>query len=274
MPLNKKQQEELKAKVDQRVILVTGASGGIGEGIVRSAYEHQFCKRFVLVARREEELKRVAASLPDADCLIVTADVTKEEDVKRVGEKALEHFGRVDVWVNNAGKGSTVKPSELQAHHIDEMIDVNVKSVLYGMHVALNIFKTNAAQEGGQIVNVSSLLARAMQVYPERDTSFRSAYGPSKAFVTAMTDAFRTELNTDAAWKDKIKISTVNPGPVGSDFGVNANGPPSAGQSVESCADAIYQLTLLEQRDEMYTDPPLYPAVNAYYERLLAAPEE
>lgn len=252
-------------------MLVTGASGGIGEAVVKSAYAHKFCTRFVLVARRKDALERVAAQLTDADCLCVIADVTKRADVVRAREAAMQKFGRIDVWMNNAGRGCTCPSfSALTDDIIDDMIAVNVKSAVYGMQEALAVMKQQ--QTGGQIINVASLLGRALQVNPKVPTHVRAAYAGAKAFLLATCDALRQEILLSEEWKAKIAVCTVNPGPVGTDFGVNASGPDSRGfagvEKVEDCAEAIYQQTLVERRAEMFTREVYLPLVHAYLDRV------
>src|SRR5438874_187562 len=124
--------------MDGRVIVITGASGGIGASLAtRAAARHA---RLVLVARREPELAEVAARCgPEA--LAVTGDVTRREDVHRALQSGLDRFGGVDVWINNAGRGITRRVSDLTDDDFDEMMRVNVKSALYGMQAVLPHFK-------------------------------------------------------------------------------------------------------------------------------------
>ncbi len=190
-----------------KVIVITGASGGIGAALAEAAAGRG--ARPVLVARREKELRAVAErSGPEA--LAVVADVTRRAEVERALAEALARFGRVDAWVNNAGRGITRLVSELTDADLDEMILVNVKSALYGMQAVLPHFKERAS---GHVVNVSSMLSRvpyAMQ---------RSAYSAAKHALNALTANLRMEL---AERYPGIHVSTVLPGVVATDFGVNA----------------------------------------------------
>src|SRR4249920_2943996 len=112
-----------------KVIVITGASSGIGAALA------ELCAKegasVVLAARREPELRAVAAKCgPSA--LVVPADVSDRAGVQRIVQQALARFGHVDVWVNNAGQGMSRPPSQLTDQDIDDMMRVNVKSVLYG----------------------------------------------------------------------------------------------------------------------------------------------
>src|SRR5262249_29222820 len=169
-----------------------------------------------LVARREPELRAVAArSGPHA--LAIVADVTRRDEVRRTVDETLARFGRIDVWVNNAGQGITRPPTELTDEYIDDMMRVNVKSAPYGIHEVLPHFK---ARGTGHVINVSSMLGRVPFAMP------RSAYSASKHFLNALTAMIREEVQ---ATHPNIQISIVSPGVVRTDFGLNARygGPDS-----------------------------------------------
>ena len=121
----------------RKVVVITGASGGIGAALARrlGADGHAL----VLAARRADALEAVARDA-SADALAVSADVTRRADVERIRDEALRTFGRVDVWVNNAGRGITRPVLELTDDDVDEMMSVNVKSALYGMQAIVPHF--------------------------------------------------------------------------------------------------------------------------------------
>ena len=116
-----------------QVIVITGASAGIGrataEVLARRGHN------LVPVARRGDLLKEIASLLSGLGGNVesVVADVTHRDQVKEVFDRAVARFGRVDVWINNAGRGISRMPSELTDEDIDDMILVNVKSVMYGV---------------------------------------------------------------------------------------------------------------------------------------------
>ena len=109
-----------------KVVVITGASSGIGAALAVLLAERG--DHVVLVARRQQALEQVATQC-QGRALVVTADVTRRAEVKGIVDKALEKFGRIDVWVNNVGQGITRMPSELTDEDVDAMIQANVKAV-------------------------------------------------------------------------------------------------------------------------------------------------
>lgn len=118
----------------QKVIVITGASGGIGAALAGELGKAGH--RLVLAARRQEELERVAREAAEG-ALAVPTDVTRREEVERLRDRALEAHGGIDVWVNNAGRGISKRVMELTDADFDEMMTVNVKSALYGMQAVV-----------------------------------------------------------------------------------------------------------------------------------------
>ena len=193
--------------MSQRVVVITGASGGIG-----AALAEQLASRgdaVVLVARRADALSTVASRCGE-HVLAITADVTSREAVRGVVSQTLARFGQIDVWVNNVGQGISRMPTELTDDDIDEMMLINVKSALYGMQETLTHFRHRST---GQVINVSSMLGRipfAVQ---------RAAYCGSKHFLNSLTANFRTEVQQT---HPDIQITLVSPGVVRTEFGLNA----------------------------------------------------
>ncbi len=236
-------------------MVITGASSGIGAALAELVGRKG--ARPVLAARREPKLREVAAR-SGLHALPVVADVTRREQVQAVLEAALARFGQVDVWVNNAGRGITRPVSQLTDQDFDEMMRVNVKSALYGMQVVLPHFK---ARGRGHIINVSSMLGRVPFVM------VRSAYNAAKHALNALTANLRMELREQ---HPGIQVSTVLPGVVATEFGVNALGGgvdsrtlPFA-QPAAEVAEVIADL-IVHPRAETYTRPGLRDQVAAYY---------
>src|SRR5688572_22171352 len=164
------------------VVVITGASAGIGAALARELVSRG--ARVVLSARTPETLRAVAASLGDA-AHAIPADVTRRADVERIRDEAVTAFGRIDVWVNNAGRGISRPVLELTDDDVDEMITVNVKSALYGMQAVVPYFM---AQGRGHLINVSSFLGRVPLASP------RSAYSAAKAALNSLTTNLRMDL--------------------------------------------------------------------------------
>jgi NADP-dependent 3-hydroxy acid dehydrogenase YdfG len=216
--------------MSDKVVVITGASSGIGAALAELLAGRG--SAVVLVARREAELKRVEERCGERAHAVV-ADVTRRDDVRRVVAEALARFGRIDVWVNNAGQGITRAPSQLTDEDIDEMMRVNVKSALYGMQEVLPHFR---ARGDGHVVNVSSMLGRVPYVV------IRSAYSGAKHYLNALTVNFRAEVQET---HPGIQFSIVSPGVVRTAFGASARhgGPDSRqapdAQSAEEVAAVI-----------------------------------
>jgi len=227
-----------------QVVVITGASAGIGAALAEELDRRG--ARLVLVARRREPLQALAARLGDA--LPVAADVTRREQVDAAMAAALARFGRVDAWVNNAGRGITRPLLQLTDADVDDMVAVNVKSVLYGMQAVLPHLTGRGT---GAIVNVSSMLGRVPVA------TIRSAYSAAKAAVNSLTETLRLEL---AQSHPGVRVQLVLPGIVATGFGLNAlgGGPDSrvlpGAQEVGEVARVIAD-GMAAGRADIYTRP-------------------
>jgi NAD(P)-dependent dehydrogenase (short-subunit alcohol dehydrogenase family) len=237
-----------------RVVLITGASSGIGAALAELLGSQG--AQLTLAARREPELQAVAGR-SGASALAVVADVTQRTDVERLAAACLERYGRIDVWINNAGRGIARSVLELSDQDFDEMMSVNVKSALYGMQVAIPIFRRQGA---GHLINVSSVLGR-VPLAP-----FRSAYSASKHALNALTANLRMDLRSEP----KIAVSTVHPGVVATEFGSRAlHGGPDSRQlpGAQSAAEvaAVLASVIENPRADVYTRPQAKELVLSYY---------
>ena len=122
-----------------KVIVITGASSGIGAALALQLAQRG--DKVVLAARRQAELEQVASRC-GAQARPVVTDVTRRADVERLREQALDAFGAVDVWVNNAGQGIGRPVLDLTDEDFDLMMAVNAKSALYGMQAIVPYFKS------------------------------------------------------------------------------------------------------------------------------------
>lgn len=184
-----------------KVILITGASSGIGEGIAQELAAAG--AKLMLGARRLDRIEALAADIRKAggQAEARPLDVTDRRSMAGFAEAALEGWGRIDVLVNNAG----IMPlSPLAAVKLDEwerMIDVNIKGVLWGIGAVLPIME---AQRSGQIINIGSI--GGLSVVPTA-----AVYCATKFAVRAISDGLRQEST-------RIRVTCVNPGVVESEL--------------------------------------------------------
>lgn len=184
-----------------KVILLTGASSGIGEATARllAAQGH----RLVLGARRVERLKTLSQTLQSQgfEAVYQALDVTRLDALQRFVAFAEDHYGPVDVIVNNAG----VMPlSHLHAIKVDEwdrMIDVNIRGVLHGIAAVLPGMQSRGQ---GQVINVSSIGGHAV-------SPTAAVYCATKFAVRAISDGLRQE-------SDRIRVTVISPGVVESEL--------------------------------------------------------
>lgn len=184
-----------------KVILITGASSGIGEGIARELGAAG--ARLLLGARRLDRIEAIAEDIRSAGgtARAQMLDVTDRQSMAAFAQSAVETWGRIDVLVNNAG----VMPlSPLAAVKLDEwehMVDVNIKGVLWGIGAVLPVM---TAQHSGQIINIGSI--GALSVVPTA-----AVYCATKFAVRAISDGLRQESSD-------IRVTCVNPGVVESEL--------------------------------------------------------
>ena len=240
-----------------RVVVITGASSGIGATLARQLGEAG--DHVVLAARREPELRAVASGLKES--LVVPADVTQRADVERIRDEAIARFGHVDVWINNAGRGISKPVLELTDADVDQMILINVKSSLYGMQAIVPHFIERGR---GHVLNVSSFLGKAPLA------TIRSAYSAAKAMLNSLTANVRMDL---AKYPD-IHVTLVLPGLVATDFaahavgGTPAGGPPPGAMRAQTAEEAAAAIAAALDRPagEVYTNPVLQRMAVMYVE--------
>jgi len=139
--------------MNDKVVIITGASSGIGEATARMLAARG--ARLMLAARREDRLEKIADSLGDTVAYQVT-DVTQEPQVRALAEATLKRFGQIDVLVNNAGIMPLSFLAKGKVDEWDQMIDVNIKGVLYGINAVLgHMLERNQ----GHILNLASVAA-------------------------------------------------------------------------------------------------------------------
>ena len=248
--------------MSEKVAVITGASSGIGAALARQLGSKNH--KLVLASRREAELKRIA-SQTSADAICVPTDVNRRGDVESLRDAAIEKYGHVDIWVNNAGRGITRSVIDLSDQEFDGILDVVLKSVFYGMQVIIPHFQK---REHGHLVNVSSFLGR-VPLLP-----YRSIYSASKSAVNTLTACLRMDMR--AKYPD-IHVSTVMPGVVDTDFhriagpGLQVRAGGSLGPTRVESADEVAAkiVSLLEHPvAEMYTGTSQSDMVRRYFENV------
>lgn len=182
-------------EISNKVVLVTGASSGIGEATARELAAAG--ATVVIGARRVERLQALKQEIETAGgaAMARELDVTSRESVRAFVEAAQAEFGRVDVIVNNAGVMPLSPLAALKVDEWDHMIDVNIRGVLHGIAAALPIME---AQGYGQIVNIASTAGH--QVIPTA-----AVYCATKHAVRVISEALRQET-------DKVRVTVVSPG--------------------------------------------------------------
>jgi len=241
-----------------KVVVITGGSEGIGAALAEEIAARG--GRVVVAARTADKLQAAAAKI-GRGAVAVPTDVTVRAEVERLRDRALAAAGRVDVWVNNAGRGISKPLLSLGDEDIDAMVRDNVKSALYGMQA---IVPHMQARGDGVIANVSTMLSRVPFA------PIRSAYSACKAALNSLTETLRAELREKYP---NIRVVTVLPGVVATDFGNHAlgGGPDSrslpGAQDVHEAARVIAD-ALLTRNGDVYTRPGMEKTALAHLEQL------
>ncbi|SCX13635.1 putative oxidoreductase [Agrobacterium sp. DSM 25558] len=194
-----------------KVVLITGASSGIGEGIARELAVAG--AKLVIGARRTDRLETLANELRQLGAEVVAhpLDVTDRESVAAFADAGRKAFGHIDVIVNNAGIMPLSLMSSLKVDEWDRMIDVNIKGVLYGVAAVL---PEMISRKSGQIINIASIGALAV-------SPTAAVYCATKFAVRAISDGLRQE-NKD------IRVTCIHPGVVESELAGTITDPAAA----------------------------------------------
>ena len=213
-------------RIKDKVVAITGASSGIGQATAlllagRGA-------KVVLGARGQARLEAVATTIAASGGAVAftATDVKRRGDVANLVSLARERFGKLDVLVNNAGVGPISPLDDLRVDDWDEMIDVNLKGVLYGIAAALPVFR---AQGFGQFVNVVS--TAGLKIVP-----MQAVYAATKNAVRTISEGLRQEAG------DKLRVTVVSPGFVRTDF-------------ANSMTDPAIKRQILDTMDKMAIPP-------------------
>jgi len=207
--LSSKKNKQLKIKVMQniagKVVAITGASSGMGKAMAIKLAKKG--AKVVLGARRTEPLQQIVEEIRSSggEGAAVQTDVKNRPDLLALVNTAVETFGRLDVIVNNAGVTQLSRIDELDIKGWEEMIDINLKGVLYGMAASIPVFQQ---QESGHIINIIS--TSGIKIVP-----MQGIYAGTKNAIRTITEAFRQESD------GKIRITGISPGIVKTAFANN-----------------------------------------------------
>lgn len=186
-----------------KVVVVTGASSGLGEATARLLSAQG--ATVVLGARRVDRLESLAKQLQTGGgkALALKTDVTRPEQVKALVDSAVQTYGRIDVMINNAGLMPQAPLEQSKVHEWEQMIDVNIKGVLYGIAAALPHMRR---QQSGHFINVSSVAGH--RVGP----GF-AVYAATKFAVRALSEGLRQEVKPY-----NIRTTVISPGAVATEI--------------------------------------------------------
>src|SRR5829696_6136494 len=200
-PQSKSREQPMVRPLPEQIIVITGASSGIGRETAHQLARHG--ASLVLVARNEAALRETAAEVEalGGRALVVPADVSDPEQVQRVAEQAASHFGRIDTWVNGAAVSTYSTVEQTTIDEIRRIIEVDLLGTIYGMKAALPFLR----RTGGTLINISSVTG-------ERAVPLLATYSAAKHGIVGFSEALRMELDHDRAG---VSVTTILP------YGIN-----------------------------------------------------
>lgn len=244
--------------LSRQVIVITGASSGIGLATAREAARRG--ARLVVVSRNEQALHLLKDELQRQGCevIAIVADVGIEGDVHRIVNQAIEHFGEFDTWINNAGVsiyGSLDDPTTAENHRL---FDTNFWGVVYGSLAA----RKHLRRHGGAVITVGSLAS-------DIGTPVQGMYSASKHAIKGFIDALRIETDREKA---PVSITLIKPASINSMLPVHARNympvmpslPPPV-YAPEVVADAILYAAEHPIRDVYVGEPAIVGRILAHY---------
>lgn len=183
--------------LDQQIIVITGASSGIGLATARAAAAQG--AKLVLAARNDQALAAIVREITNrgGTAVHVGGDVGNRGDLERVAQVAIEHFGGFDTWVNNAGVSIYGRVQDVSDEDNRRLFDTNFWGVVYGSQIAVKHLK----QRGGALINLGSEGS-------DHVIALQGMYSASKHAVKAFTDALRVELESEHA---PISVTLIKP---------------------------------------------------------------
>jgi short-subunit dehydrogenase len=234
---------KLKLKpLKEQVLVITGASSGIGLATARMAAQQG--ARLVLAARSDESLRQLEDEIRrrGGEAISVDADVGLEDDVRRIADTAVSHFGGFDTWINNAGVSIYGRCLEVSIEDMKRLIDTNLWGVIYGSRIACEYLRNR----GGALINIGSEVS-------DKAVPLQGVYSASKHAVKGWTDALRMELEQD---QFPISVTLIKPAAIDTPYTEHAKNyladqPQHAAPvyAPESVAEAILYAATTPVRD-------------------------
>lgn len=222
-----------------KIVVITGASSGFGKGLAEKMARSG--ASLVLAARRKELIEKLARDCErrGVRAVAVETDVSNREQVEHLAEEALRAFGRIDVWINNAGVATYGRFDEAPLEEHEQVIKTNLLGCIYGSHLALQHFRRHGS---GTLINVGSFAGISTAPY-------FASYCASKFGVRGLGKSLRQELEIHG--EDHIHVSTVMPTSMDTPFfqhAANHTGKPVRPippvYDPQETIDAIYQAAL------------------------------
>ncbi len=209
----------------QPVVLITGASAGLGEAVARELVRRRKARAMVLTARRRDRLDRLADELrseqPDLEVLTIAADLADPATPGRLIAETTAKFGGFDILINNAGLGLPTQFADADPDQLARQIAVNFAAPMMLGRLGL----PSLIERRGTLINIGSAITCVAN-------SALGAYGATKAGIAYWNDAIRREL-----WSSGVRICLVEPGPIKTDFMDAINSLVPAGGHVDPILD-------------------------------------
>ncbi len=228
--------------LDQQVIVITGGTSGIGLATARRAAERG--ARVVLCSRNESELQETVDQIgrSGGTAHAVVADVSSPNDTERLAAAAVERFGALDTWVNNAGVSFYGRLTEVAIEDMRQVFEVNFWGMVYGSRAAI----PHLRGRGGALINMGSIVS-------DRAIPLQGAYSASKHAVKGFTDALRMELEEEKA---PVSVTLIKPSAIDTPYFQHAKNymevepkPPAPVYAPEVVANAILRAAEHPVRD-------------------------
>lgn len=211
------------SEVQDKVVIITGASSGLGEETARMLAAKG--AKLMLAARREDRLKKLTDSIKESGGQAVyrVVDVTDRAAVQKLADDTKAEFGRIDVLINNAGLMPLAPLDALKVDEWDTMIDVNIKGVLYGVAAVLPVMRE---QHVGHIINLSSVAGQKV-------FGGGTVYCATKFAVKAISEGIRQESNGE------IRATNISPGAVATELTDHISDKDAKAMADDLYSDAI-----------------------------------